>query len=130
MLVYGAIDASQPLWQVTPEFYVSSTNFSEAQEITGQHQMGEPFALAGEGGLLSRVDLSKKMDARAEAITRVTLGLAYYSLREYASSLATLQSAENIPGWQDSQGKAVLYLLEGHPSLMTLDEKTPELRPA
>ncbi len=114
VLVYGAIDASQPLWQVTPEFYVSSTNFSEAQEITGQHQMGEPFTLAGEGGLLSRVDLSKKMDARAEAITRITLGLAYYSLREYASSLAAFQAAENIPGWQDSQGKAVLYLLEGN----------------
>ncbi len=114
VLVYGVIDVSQPLWEVTPEFYVTSTNFNEAQEITGQHQIGEPFTLAGEGGLLSRVDLSRKMDARAEAITRITLGLAYYSLRDYTDALTTFQTAENVSGWQDSQGKAVLYLLEGN----------------
>ena len=117
VIVYGFIDTSQPIWQVTPEFYVTSNNFYEAEEITGQHQLGSPFSLVGQGTLIGRVDLSNKFDARAQAISRITVGLAYYSLHDYQKALETFQSAENISGWDENQGKAVLYLLEGNAAL-------------
>lgn len=124
VLVYGLIDISEPVWKITPEFYIASKNFYEAEEITGQHQMGEPFSLVGQENIARRIELSNKFESRAQAIARITIGLAYYSLQDFRNALKVFQSAENIPGWDESQGKEVLYLLAGNAAMMTKDFDT------
>ncbi len=124
VLVYGLIDISEPVWKITPEFYIASENFYEAEEITGQHQMGEPISLVGQENVARRIELSNKFESRAQAISRITIGLAYYSLQDFQNALKVFQSAENIPGWDESQGKEVLYLLAGNAAMMTKDFDT------
>lgn len=124
ILIYGFIDMSKPVWQVMPEFYVASENFYEAEEITGQYQMGEVFSLVGQENVARRIELSNKYETRSQAIARITIGLAYFSLRDYQSALAVFQEAENIPGWDETQGKAVLYLLAGNAALKAKDFDT------
>jgi len=121
ILVYGLIDISEPVWKITPEFYIASDNFYEAEEITGQYQIGETFSLIGQENVARRIELSNKYEVRAQVISRITIGLAYFSLRDYQKALESFQSAENIPGWDESQGKEVVYLLAGNAAMKTKD---------
>lgn len=114
VLIYGLIDMTKPVWIITPEFYIASDNFYEAEEITGQHQIGEPFLLIGQDEIARRIELTSKFDIRARAMSIITIGLAYYSLRDYSRAFEVFQTAENIPEWDDSQGKEVLYVLAGN----------------
>lgn len=117
ILVYGVIDMSNSVWEITPEFYIASENFYEAEEITGQYQLGETFPLVGQENIARRIELSNKYKTRVQAISKITIGLAYFSLRDYENALETFQSAENIPEWNQSQGKEVLYLLAGNAAM-------------
>lgn len=126
ILIYGFIDMSKPVWQVTPEFYVTSENFYEAEEITGQYQMGESFTLVGQENVARRIELSNKYETRSQAIARITIGLAYFSLRDYQNAFAVFQEAENISGWDETQGKAVLYLLAGNAAMKANDFEMAE----
>jgi tetratricopeptide (TPR) repeat protein len=121
ILIYGLIDMSNPVWQVTPEFYIASDNFYEAEEITGQYQLGETFILAGQGSIARRIELSSKFDVRAQVISRITIGLAYYSLRDYQNAFESFRSTENISGWEETQGKEVVYLLTGNAAMKAQD---------
>ena len=124
VLVYGSIDMSEPVWKVTPEFYIASENFYEAEEITGQYQIGETFSLVGQENIARRIELSNKYEVRAQAISNITIGLAYFSLRDYQRALKSFQLAENIPGWDESQGKEVVYLLAGNAAMKAQDFDT------
>jgi tetratricopeptide (TPR) repeat protein len=124
VLVYGLIDMSKPVWKITPEFYIASDNFYEAEEITGQYQIGETFSLVGQENIARRIELSNKYGARAQAISQITIGLAYFSLRNYQNALKSFQLAENIHGWDESQGKEVLYLLAGNAAMKAKDFDT------
>lgn len=117
VLVYGFIDMSKPVWKIIPEFYVASQNFYEAEEITGQYQIGEAFSLVGQESVARRIEMSNKYEIRTQAISKITIGLAYFSLRDYQNALKSFQSAENISGWNESQGKEVLYLLAGNAAM-------------
>lgn len=132
ILVYGFIDMAKPLWEITPEFYIASENFYEAEEITGQYQIGETFSLVGQENVARRIELSNKFEARSQAISRITIGLAYYSLQDFQNALKVFQSAENISGWDESQGKEVLYLLAGNAAMKVenFDISTNELNKA
>jgi tetratricopeptide (TPR) repeat protein len=124
VLVYGLIDMSEPVWKITPEFYIASDNFYEAEEITGQYQIGETFTLVGQGNTAKRIELSEKYDMRAQVISRITIGLAYFSFRDYQHALESFQSAENIPRWDESPGKEVVYLLAGNAAMKAQDFDT------
>lgn len=124
VLVYGLIDMSEPVWKITPEFYIASENFHDAEEITGQYQIGETFSLVGQESVARRIELSNKYEVRAQVISRITIGLAYYSLRDFQNALEVFQATESISGWDDGEGKEVLYLLAGNAAMMTKDLDT------
>ena len=117
VVVYGLIDTSQPIWKITPEFYVVSDNFYEAEEITGHYQIGNTFNLEGQDSIKRRIELSTKYEARAQVISRITIGLAYFALRNYHTSLTMFQSAEDISGLVDNQEDKVLHLLAGNAAM-------------
>ncbi|HEY4759614.1 MAG TPA: tetratricopeptide repeat protein [Thermoguttaceae bacterium] len=93
---------------------MTSKNFYEAQEIVGQHEIGTPLLLSGQGNIADRIEISGKLSARIQALSRITVGLAYYSVRRFDRALTILQSTETVEGWEDSEGKQVLYLLIGN----------------
>jgi tetratricopeptide (TPR) repeat protein len=114
IIIYGRIDTNHSPWEASPEFYVNARNFYEAQEITGQHDMGMPMALLDRGGIVDRIEVGDKFNARAQVLSQITVGLAYYSVHNYESALRYFESAESIEGWSEEEGKHVLYLLAGN----------------
>ena len=114
LVIYGIVDTTTPLWSVSPEFYISDHNFYQALEILGEHQLGQKFSFPGEGDLTSRIKISKELDIRIQVLSRIAVGLAHYALLDFDNALKTLQSAENIGGWEVDQGKEVLYVLIGN----------------
>ncbi len=114
MVVFGTIDTTNTAWEVSPEFYVSLGNFYEANELTGQHAIGAPLIIAGQGNIADRIQLSNKFDSRVKILSIITIGLAYYSAQNFVQALEIFQSAGKITGWNDDEGKQILYLLIGN----------------
>ena len=114
LIIYGSVDATQPVWRVTPRFYVSSTNFYDAQEIMGSYALGGEIELRGQDQLSGRIVLVDEIRPRIQALSQITVGLAYFAIQDYPKALAALNVADQIPEWKASQGKEVLYLLMGN----------------
>jgi tetratricopeptide (TPR) repeat protein len=114
IVVYGLVDTSQPVWTVTPEFYISDQNLTDAQEITGQHEIGEPFEVVGQGSVATRIEVSTQMSTRAQLISVITVGLAYYAALDYPRAQTVFEQLERDFDWSEVGGEEVLYLLLGN----------------
>ncbi len=114
MVVYGVVDASGPAWQVTPEFYIYPESFSQGAEIAGPNELGKPFPVYGPSETEKQIDFNTKMAGRVEVLSRISLGLAYFSSKNYSQAIEQFQLAESLPGWEEYQGKYVLYILLGN----------------
>ncbi|MFN8412820.1 MAG: hypothetical protein U0Z26_10565 [Anaerolineales bacterium] len=114
IIIYGYIDATAPIWKIYPEFYISSTNSVEVEEVTGQYDFGQAIEISAQENDARRFEINEKFSARSQAISNMMIGLLYFSIRDYAKALEAYQFAEKIEGWEDDQGKAVLYLLMGN----------------
>lgn len=111
MVVYGVIDTDQDNWQVLPEFYISAENFYEAREVVGQNDLGSPIKIAGIYNTVWRYEFGKQMFARGKALSVMSVGLGYFALHQYDKALASFQTGQDIPDWNDNQGKKVLYTM-------------------
>lgn len=115
VVVYGVLTDMGARSQFSPEFYVNYRGFEEAEEITGQHEMGAalrvalPFDPAG----FSPAD-NPALSARTSALSLMTIGLAYYSVDDFEQALDYFARAEATPGWLETAGKEVIYLLLGN----------------
>ncbi len=114
VLVYGVLDTTRPLWTITPEFYVSDANLTDAQEITGQHEMGRPFEATGQGSIATRISVSTTLSARAQLLSLLTVGLSHYAAHDYATAQALFEDIEREHDWSEMGGREVLYLLLGN----------------
>jgi tetratricopeptide (TPR) repeat protein len=126
MMVYGLIDASGPVWQVTPEFYIFPESFSLGSEIAGPNELGAPFPVYGPSDTEKRIDFNAKMSGRVEVLSRISLGLAYLSSKNYTQAIEQFRIAESLPGWAEYQGKYVLYLLLGNAYLKSSESDSRE----
>lgn len=113
MVIYGVVDIAADKWQVLPEFYISADNFYEAREIVGQNDLGTPIDLPASSNTAWRYEFGKQMFARGKALSIMSVGLGYLALHQYNDALEVFQSGLNITGWNDDQGKKVLYLMTG-----------------
>jgi len=127
VVVYGMIDIGDVICQVSPEFYVSIGNFYQAGEITGQHELGEPIIIAGRGNIADRIEVSSELTSRVQALSCITVGLAYYSIQDFSEALDSFRLAEDIEGWGDGEGRQVLYLLIGNAAIKSDDFGTAEV---
>lgn len=115
IVVYGVLTDMGERSQFSPEFYVNYRGFQEGAEITGQHEMGAamrvalPFDPAG----FSPAD-NPALSARTGALSLMTIGLAYYSVDDFEHALDYFARAETTPGWLETAGKEVIYLLLGN----------------
>lgn len=113
MVIYGVISESVNGMLVTPEFYLDTQGFHEGSEVIGQYELGSPFPLPSANNPAWQFDFDKQMRTRSDIISSIAVGLSYFAVHQYESALESLQSIETIEGWNDDQGKEVLYALIG-----------------
>lgn len=115
MVIYGAVDVTGSRWKVLPEFYIAADNFYEAREIIGQHELGMPMELPGSASNAAwRFEFGKQMFTRGKVLSAMSVGLGYFALRQYDGALDSFQDGLAVSGWNDLQGKKVLYLMAGN----------------
>jgi hypothetical protein len=117
IVVYGNIESVSTSWQLTPEFYVAAENFYQAEEITGQYQLGTPLEVDSLENPADRIEFSGKLTARTQALSYITIGLGYYAKRDFEKALTNFQAAEAVKDWEDGEGRQVLYILNGNASI-------------
>lgn len=110
IVVYGSIRQSNGLSFFSPRFFVNHSAFKEAEEITGQHELGEDV----QGNFSTPIMLitSPGVQARVEGLSMLTIGLVYYSVDRLDEALQYFKEADK-DAWIGS-GKETVYLLTGN----------------
>jgi tetratricopeptide (TPR) repeat protein len=114
VIVYGVITSSEPA-RFSPEFYVDYEEFEQIEDVTGEHKMGSamridlPFELTQ-----MQVVENPALSARANALSLITIGLAFLSVDDTDQASNYFHQAEALDGWFKSAGKEVIYMLLGN----------------
>jgi tetratricopeptide (TPR) repeat protein len=126
IVVYGIVRSNGSNWEVTPEFYISADNFYHAAEVVGEHDLGTAIKLLGQGNIADRIEVSSELTARVQALARIVIGLSYHSNSDFEAASNNFQMAQDIDGWEDDEGRHVLYLLIGNAANKEGDFDTAE----
>ncbi len=115
VVIYGTIGSSGDLLSFTPEFYVDIHNMYEAEEMVGQHSLGEKIMLLG-GNLeeQSQVQLDRELARRSKLMALVTKGLSLYFGGFYNDAYQLFQEANKDENWHDESGREVMHLFTGN----------------
>jgi tetratricopeptide (TPR) repeat protein len=119
VVIYGAILQSNAgdttNSELQPEFFVTYRGFAEGAELVGPHELGRPLAveLPVQADALEGV-ADHPMNARAQALSLIALGLASYAVDDYGGALDRFVAADEVPNWPASAGKEMLYVLMGN----------------
>jgi tetratricopeptide (TPR) repeat protein len=113
ILVYGVIVSDGKNSKFQPEFYVNHSSFTDANEITGRHEMGNRLSitLPIKNSILAIENPA--LAARVKALDLITIGLAYYSIDDFEQALPYFEQAAAEKRWVRG-GKEVVYLLIGN----------------
>lgn len=120
VLVYGTLTDHGAQSRFAPEFFVNLTAFEEADNITGQHQLGDDLQLTLPFGDKIEAIENPALAGRTRALVQITLGLAYLSVDRFEDALPHFQAAVNEEQWRSFRGKEVAYLLLGNTYLRLL----------
>lgn len=105
----------------TPEFFIDRSLVPGAEELAGYYQFGAP--VTAPAGLADNPVFQREvrtvLAARAGALAWFVLGVGHYALGHFDDATADLQKAADSPGWQDSDGKEILYLFLGNTASKT-----------
>lgn len=124
ILIYGVIIADGANSKFLPEFYVNNTNFQDASEITGEHDIGSQLRISLPFNKSIQPIQNPALAGRVNALNLISLGLAYYSIDDFENALQYFQKAAAEPRWI-GDGKEVAYLLVGN-AYVRQDSKTQE----
>lgn len=112
LVIYGNLKDQQDGTAFVPEFYINEVK--GAEEILGSNQLGAPITskvtFKDLGGSLI---LGDTLQARTHVLTLFTIGLAYLTTGEYNKAIERFDQASQVSGWQDGDGKEVVYLFLG-----------------
>jgi tetratricopeptide (TPR) repeat protein len=114
VVVYGVVDTGEPVWEITPEFFISDQNLHDAHEITGQYKLGVPFSALGQGDVAKRIEVGTILTERAALLSKITVGLAYYASQNYSEALNTFQQLDDSIGWDEVGGEELVHVLIGN----------------
>ena len=114
MIVYGVITSGEPA-QFSPEFFVIYKGFEQIEDLTGEHQMGSAMRISLPFELTQmQVVENPALSARANALSLITIGLAFFSVDDTEQASNYFHQAEALDGWFKSAGKEVVYMLLGN----------------
>lgn len=126
LIIYGVVDTNDAEWLALPEFYIAETNFYQAEEITGQHELGAPFPIAGQGNIAGRINASEEMTLRTQVLSHIVVGLAFYAIRDYEKATENYLLINEINGWQENEGSPIIPLLLGNAAAKNNDLDSAE----
>ena len=114
VIVYGVITTGDSA-QFSPEFFVDYKGFEQVEDITGDHEMGSAMRITLPFELTQmQVIENPALSARANALSLITIGLAFLSVDDAEKALDYFQQAESLDGWFKTAGKEIIYLLIGN----------------
>lgn len=112
LLIYGVLEKDGTRTVFSPGFYIN--RLDEAEELLGPNHLGGPVPLSGPAGELSQVFLvSEASRARTEALSLFSVGLTFWAAGRPARAVEYFERAGRVDGWDDKDGKEVLYLFLG-----------------
>jgi tetratricopeptide (TPR) repeat protein len=133
VLVYGLLVDQGAHYDLLLEFYVRSSSFHQAAEITGYHELGTPIRLEKPLNLTDYIGVAEpSFVARVDGLVDIALGLAFLSADDMDRSLFYLERAVGIEGWGEHAGKEVAYVLLGNAygRLSSIEGSSEYLAPA
>jgi tetratricopeptide (TPR) repeat protein len=113
IVVYGGFGpGARSFW---PAFFVSGRQLTGAEELTGDHPLGSTLTTSADISTnpAARVLLRKQLTARSKGLAEFTLGLGYYSIKDFPSAMKNFEQALNS-GWRDEGAADVLNLFLGN----------------
>lgn len=115
IVVYGTLElGDRSLFR--PEFFVSQAKLGGAEELFGQYELGSLVEASGDitrNPVVQR-DVRDQVLGRTRALAEFILGLSYLAVSQPGPALDHFEAARRAPGWDDRDGKEVLYLLLGN----------------
>lgn len=113
VLIYGVIVSDGNNSKFLPEFYINHASFTDASEITGEHELGSKLKVDLPFNDSIQAIQNAALAGRVNALDLITIGLAYYSVDNFEQALAYFEKAAVEKRWV-SQGREVVYLLIGN----------------
>lgn len=114
VLIYGSLDGASGEARFVPQFYIGEQAFANAEELVGSERLGAPVPVAGAApGLGAGLQLGDSLQARTRALTLFVVGLAYFVSGDEARAGGFFERAAAVEGWDDPEGKEVIYLFLG-----------------
>jgi hypothetical protein len=129
VVVYGELAMGTGSTSLRPEFFLSSDLVLRgAEELVdaqgGEHRLGAAIERPGDVAVDEVVnqlvygDLHRELAARVKVLADVAAGLVFLNNSDRAAEAAPfLEAAEAVKGWDDHEGREVLYLLLGNARL-------------
>ena len=122
ILIYGNVLAEQNGSDLQVGFYVSpQASEKEFNALLGTQALGGQVSLPASfdgSGSLTNITVSEQLDLRSRIIFWLTVAMTQDLLGKSDQALATLQDAEQaLQDWQESDGKELLYFLQGREHL-------------
>lgn len=120
IVIYGVISQDEYGDSiVSVKFYISPTNFGEAQELISDSMMGElslgSFRLTGD--MVSGADLlaqNKELRDRLEIFSSIINFLGAYVGEDFALAQDYITQASDQSLWSNTNGLEVVYLIQGN----------------
>ncbi|MCE7987567.1 MAG: tetratricopeptide repeat protein [Caldilinea sp. CFX5] len=112
VVIYGSLDVVHQRY--VPAFYINP-RLTGAEESTGDHAFGSPIhiPLPLTTDPVGRFALLDEFYPRVQALAEFMAALAFFKTGDYDAALKQLEQVQSIEGWQDKEGKEILYLWIG-----------------
>lgn len=111
VVIYGVIQYKDSQGSFSPEFYVSHYAFEQAEDMVGEYKLGRQLVVQSPFDITNQ---NPALAARSEALSLITLGLAYYSIDDYDNALKFLGQATSLEKWLRNAGQEIAYVLLGN----------------
>lgn len=113
ILIYGVIRRDAQGYQVEPAFYVNNLGWDYGGEVAGPQRLGQPLPVDLSGDIASQFTQNASLEARVRALKYLVDGLSYYHNQQFDLAAGFFQQAADESGWNDEEGKEVVYMLLG-----------------
>jgi tetratricopeptide (TPR) repeat protein len=114
IIIYGTLEARPDEIRLAPEFYIAEAKLPGAEELVGTYQFGSIIRSPGTTeNPASKRELRDQLLTRTGALAQFIIGLGYYATDGFEKADRYFQAAESTKGWDDRDGKEVLYLFLG-----------------
>ena len=124
IVIYGYIETGTFPPRFWPRFYVSD-RLSGAEESTGDNAFGRAIQVNLPVDVEpNKTALERELLPRYQVLSAFMKALAYYKANDPVRALAQLESARTISGWNDDDGKEILYLWIGRTIVQQVLQKS------